>query len=42
MERWNGGMVEWWNGFFSRSFCLFVCVLTIVRAKAEEYNSLHR
>ena len=27
---WNGnsGMVERWNGFFSRSFCLLVCVLT--------------
>ena len=21
--------MEWWNGFFSHSFCLLVCVLTV-------------
>ena len=32
VEWWNSGTVEWWNGFFSRSFCVLVCVLTIVRS----------
>ena len=32
VEWWNSGMVEWWNGFFSHSFCLLVCVVTIVRS----------
>ena len=44
VEWWNSGMVEWCNEFFSRSFCLLVCVLTIIRSIKQRsvYNSLHR
>ena len=41
VEWWNSGTVEWWNGFFFL-LILFACLRTILNAKAEEYNSLHR
>ena len=27
--------MEWWNGFFSHSFCLLVCVLTVSTGKSR-------